>query len=226
MALSVGLRDDATFENFYPASNGLAQQATEGVAEGVGETYLYLWGEVGAGCSHLLQAACHRAAEHGRQSLYLPLEQLRDYGPELLEGLESLDLVCIDRVQEIAGDRLWEEALFHLYNRLRDAGTGLLVAADRAPRQLPIELADLASRLSWGMVFNLQVLDDDAKVAVLQARAHARGIDLSDEAALFILHRSPRQMNELFALLECLDEASLSAKRKVTIPFIKATLGW
>lgn len=228
LALSVGLRDDATFDNFYPGASGnaLALQATEGLAEGVGEPYLYLWGESGAGCSHLLQAACHRAAEHGRQSLYLPLAQVRAYGPELLQGLEGLDLVCLDQLQSVVGDPLWEEALFHCYNRLRDSGTGLLIAADRPARQLSVALADLASRLSWGVVFNLQALQDDAKVAALRLRARGRGFDLSEEMALFILHRSPRRMNELFALLDRLDQASLSAKRKITIPFIKTTLGW
>lgn len=228
LALSVGLRDDATFDNFYPAvaTNALALQATEGVAEGVGEIYAYLWGESGVGCTHLLQAACHRAAEHGRQSLYLPLEQVLEYGPELLQGLEALDLVCIDQIQQIAGDAAWEEGLFHLYNRLRDSGVGLLVAGDRPVRQLSLNLADLASRLSWGMVFHLQGLDDSAKIAALRLRAKGRGFELSEEMAQFILHRSPRRMNELFALLERLDQASLTAKRKITIPFIKATLGW
>lgn len=226
LALSVGLRDDATLGNFYPGDNPLAVRAVEELTRGRQSDGVYLWGASGSGGTHLLQAACHDAATAGRQSLYLPVEQVVEYGPAVLEGLESLDLVCIDHLQRLAGRADWEEGLFHLFNRLRDNGRGLLMAADRPPRQLPVELPDLASRLGWGLVLQLNVLDDEAKVRALQLRAGQRGFQLGDEVAQYILHRSPRQTSALFALLDRLDRASLSAKRRVTIPFIKETLGW
>ena len=226
LALSVGLRDDATLENFFSHHNDLAVQAIEGIAEGVGESFVYLWGESGAGCSHLLQAGCHQAGRYQRSAFYLPLGQFKAQGPEILDGLESLDLVCIDQLEQIVGMPEWEEALFHLFNRIRDAGHYLLIAADAAPRQLEIALPDLDSRLRWGVVLRIQALDDDGKLAALRARAYDRGIDLSEEVAQFILNRSPRQTGELFLLLDHLDQASLSAKRKVTIPFVKQLLGW
>jgi DnaA family protein len=226
LTLSVGLRDDATLENFYCHHNDLAVQAVEGIAQGVGEPFVYLWGESGAGCSHLLQAACHRAGRYQRSGFYLPLDQFKLQGPELLDGLESLDLVCIDQLQQVAGLPEWEEALFHLFNRMRDTGSDLLIAADAPPRRLQVALPDLASRLSWGMVLRIQALDDGGKLAALRARARDRGIDLSEEVAHFIFNRSPRQTSELFRLLDQLDKASLSAKRKVTIPFVKQLLDW
>ena len=226
MTLRVGLRDDATLANFYSHHNGSAVAAVTSLADGQGEPYLYLWGESGAGCSHLLQAACHQAGSRGRSAFYLPLDLLLQQGPVILEGLETLELVCIDQLHRLAGIPEWEEGLFHLYNRLREANRSLLIAANRAPRQLRLELPDLASRLSWGVVYRIEALDDSAKQAALQARAHARGIELTDEVAQFILHRSPRQTGELFELLDQLDRASLSAQRKVTIPFVKQTLGW
>lgn len=226
LTLSVGLRDDATLANFYSHHNDLAVQAVEGIAEGVGEPFVYLWGEPGAGRSHLLQAACHCAGRYQRSAFYLPLDQLKQHGPALLDGLENLDLVCIDKLQLVVGEPDWEEALFHFFNRIRDAGNNLLIAADVAPRQLSIALPDLASRLSWGVVFRLQALDDDGKLAALMARARDRGIELGDDVTQFILHRSPRQTGELFALLDRLDQASLSEQRKVTIPFVKQVLGW
>ncbi|MEH6652275.1 MAG: DnaA regulatory inactivator Hda [Motiliproteus sp.] len=225
LTLSVGLRDDATLANFYSHQNDLAVQAIEGITEGVGEPFVFLWGESGAGCSHLLQAACHSAGRNQRSAFYLPLDLLQQ-GPELLDGLDQLDLVCIDQVHRVIGDPAWEEALFHFFNRIRDAGNSLLIAADAAPRQLPIALPDLASRLSWGVVYRVHALDDDGKLAALRARAHDRGIELSDEVSQFILHRSPRQTGEIFALLDRLDQASLSEQRKVTIPFVKQILGW
>lgn len=225
LTLSVGLRDDATLANYYSHHNDLAVQAIEGLAGGADEPFVFLWGESGAGCSHLLQAACHSAGQNQRSAFYLPLDLLQQ-GPELLDGLDQLDLVCIDQIQRVIGDPVWEEALFHFFNRIRDAGNSLLIAADAAPRQLRVALPDLASRLSWGLAFRVQALDDDGKLAALRARAHDRGIELSDEVSQFILHRSPRQTGEIFALLDRLDQASLSEQRKVTIPFVKQVLGW
>ncbi len=226
LPLGIGLRDDATFDNFLVEANGLVTQAVEAVAKGSGEQYLFIWGVPGSGCSHLLQAACHVADASRRRAIYLPLDELAAHGPSLLEGLDSLDLVCIDHPEAVAGKRDWEEALFHLFNRLRDSGRSLLIAAGQSPRQLGIRLPDLASRLSWGMVVRLQALSDESKVKALQMRARARGIELGDEVAQYILHRSPRDMNRLFEVLDRLDQASLSAKRKVTIPFVKQAMGW
>ncbi|OMH25885.1 DnaA regulatory inactivator Hda [Motiliproteus sp. MSK22-1] len=227
--LSVGLRDDATFENFLTYQNLQAKQLLENISGGLTEQdnqYVYLWGISGSGCSHLLQAACNRIEEQGGQGFYLPLDGLMAYGPEVLDGLEGMALVCLDHIQAVAGDPAWEQALFHLYNRLRDNGRILVVAGNQPPRQLDIKLEDLSSRLSWGLVFQIKGLDDDAKMEALRLRARGRGIELTDEVLLFILHRSPRNMGQLFAILDRLDQASLTAKRKVTIPFIKHTLGW
>ena len=227
--LSVGLRDDATFENFLTYQNLQAKQLLESIAGGLtgqDNQYVYLWGVSGSGCSHLLQAACHRIEEKGNQGFYLPLDGLMAYGPEVLDGLEDMALVCLDHIQVVAGDPAWERALFHLYNRLRDNGRTLVIAGSHPPRQLDIKLKDLSSRLSWGLVFQIKGLDDDAKIEALRLRAHGRGIELTDEVLFFILHRSPRNMGQLFTILDRLDQASLTAKRKVTIPFIKDTLGW
>src|SRR5690554_132200 len=119
LTLAVSLRDDARFANFHPANNqhivhALRQQLAED-----GEPFIYLWGTTGVGCSHLLQAACHYAEGLGFQSVYLPLEELADYGPEVLDGMDNLPLVAIDQLEAVIGNPAWEEGLFHLFNRLR-----------------------------------------------------------------------------------------------------------
>lgn len=229
LPLGVRLRDDATFANYYPAANPVALGYVERLCEadaGWAESLIYLWGATGAGRSHLLQAACLRFEQRGEQSVYLPLAELVEHGPLLLEGLEQCALVCLDDVQAVAGRADWEEALFHLFNRLRDAGSCLLLAADAAPRELPVKLADLSSRLSLALVFQLQLLSDEDKLRALQLRASRRGLQLPDDVARFILTRGSRSMSDLFALLERLDQASLQAQRKLTIPFLKEVLDW
>ncbi|GAB2718700.1 DnaA regulatory inactivator Hda [Halomonas garicola] len=227
LPLGVGLRDDATFDNYYPGPRNatLVEQLTR-QPEPDGEPYLYLWGAPGTGRSHLLQAACHQASDQGARALYLPLEDLGHFPPLMLEDIERLDLVAIDDLECVIGRKRWEEGLFHAFNRLRDAGKRLVIAASAAPRQLPVLLPDLASRLTWGMTYHLQPLDDDGRLAALKLRAEVRGMALPDDVARYIMHRGPRALSELCRALETLDRASLSAKRKLTIPFVKQALGW
>lgn len=226
LPLGVGLRDDATFANYFPGPNAsLVSHLMHQLDEG-GELFLYIWGGEGVGRSHLLQAACHAATDRGYRALYLPLDDLGHFPPLMLEDIDRLDLVVIDDLERVVGRRRWEEALFHAFNRLRDKGKRLVVTADAAPRQLPVQLPDLASRLTWGVTFHVQSLDDAGRQAALQLRAHARGLQLTDEVTRYILHRGPRRIDALFEILEALDHASLSAQRRLTIPFVKQALGW
>lgn len=226
LPLAVQLRDDATFDNYFVADNGLLlAQLRQQLIDG--ERYLYLFGTAGSGCSHLLQAACHQADQLGLTSVYIPLSELVDYPPEqLFEGLENLSLVCIDDVQHVIGDAHWEQQLFHLFNRLVDAEVKLLIAANCAVRELPIDLPDLASRLSWGAVHHIKPLNDEQRIDALQFRASRRGLELSNEVAQFIYHRCQRDTEALLNVLETLDRESLKEQRRLTIPFIKTIMAW
>ncbi|MDY7218986.1 DnaA regulatory inactivator Hda [Denitrificimonas sp. JX-1] len=229
LSLSMRLRDDATFANFYPGANAVTVGYVEHACEAEDQwmdSVLYLWGPPGVGRSHLLQAACLRVEERGGRALYLPLGELSQYGPQLLDNVEFCDLVCLDDIQAVMGQAHWEEALFHAFNRLRDSGRQLLIAADAAPRKLSVKLPDLQSRLSLALVFQLHELSDDDKLRALQLRASRRGLRLSDDVGRFLLARSVRSMTVLFDTLEQLDHASLQAQRKLTIPFLKEALGW
>lgn len=185
---------------------------------------VYLWGARGSGRSHLLQAACQLAGQHRHRVAYLPLAQLAEHGPALLEGLDTFEFVALDDVHTIAGQRDWEQALFVLYNRIRDAGRALLIAADSSPRGLTLDLPDLISRLSAGDIFHLQSLADDGKREALVRRAASRGIELPDEVAVYLLRRTVRDMTGLMAWLDHLDQAQLAAQRRLSIPFVKRLL--
>jgi len=221
LPLGIGLKDAATFDNFYTAGNELVIEALQ---QGT-DRMLYLWGPPGCGKSHLLQALCHATAANGQSPVYLPLQELMALAPELLEGLEQQVLIAIDDIQVIAGMPQWEEALFHLYNRVRDHGHRLVVSATVAPAGLALTLPDLASRLGWGPVFQLAFLTDTDKQAALQMRARRRGLEMGDEVAEYLLRRCPRDMDSLFSLLNQLDRASLAAQRRLTIPFVREVLG-
>lgn len=154
------------------------------------------------------------------------MDELVHYGPEVFDNLEQCELVCLDDLHALAGRPEWEEGLFHLFNRLRDAGRKLLLSASKSPRELGVKLPDLKSRLTLALVFQLHALSDEDKLRALQLRASRRGLHLTDEVGRFILTRGPRSMNLLFDLLDILDQASLQAQRKLTIPFLKEIFGW
>jgi DnaA family protein len=227
--LGLRLNEEATFDNYYVMpSNSQLVAVLQDLAGKQGENcFVYLYGEQGTGRSHLLQAVCHDAQEQGQSAIYLSLDELAGLPPaDVLENLETCDVICIDRLDAICGNPDWEEQLFHLYNRVREAGVRLLVATDMAPRILPVQLADLQSRLSWGEIYQLDSLGDDDKLKMLQIRAQRRGIEMPDEVAQYILQRSSRKTGELVNLLERLDRESLSAKRRLTIPFVREFCGW
>jgi DnaA family protein len=229
LPLSVKLNDEATLSNFFIGPNGQAVMAVEALADpqiSPADFSLYLWGSAGSGRSHLLQAACHSMAEAGGLSMYLPLVDVVEHGPALLEGMEDVDLLCLDGLDALTGNALWEEALFHVYNRLREQGGRLLMTASASPRAMSFSLPDLVSRLGWGLVFQLQALDDQNKQEALKLRAERRGLQLPDEVARFMLSRGARGMGELFAVLETLDHASLQAQHRLTIPFVKRIMRW
>lgn len=217
LPLHIGLRDSATFANYYPGPNAQLLHCLEQGSE----PFVYLWGAAGSGKSHLLQAACHDATEAGVGAVYLPLAELGQLTPELLEGLEQMGLVCIEGVETVATNAEWESALFHLYNRVREHGGRLYVAGDAPPAGLGLDLPDLVSRLSWGPVFQLVPLSDEDKLAALRLRARHRGMALPYEVAAYLLKHASRDLHSLFELLEQLDKASLAAKRKLTIPFVR-----
>ncbi len=230
LSLQVHLEDDATFANFYAPPNHANAQIVTALQQSLlpmGEHFLFLSAAVGSGVTHLLQATCNYAELQGRSVQYLPLDEFANLPPEpLLERLESVQLVCLDNVQAVMGLPQWERALFRFYNMMRDLGHVLVMGADCGPRELPVQLPDLQSRFCWGLAFQVRPLDDEGKRLALQARARARGLELSEEVAQFIMHRAPRNMQELFSVLQRLDQVSLAEQRRLTIPFIKQTLGY
>ncbi|WP_075181444.1 DnaA inactivator Hda [Pantoea sp. 1.19] len=225
LSLPLFLPDDETFASFWPGDNAALLAALHAALTQEHGSYLYFWSREGGGRSHLLHAACAALSARGDAVGYVPLDKRTWFVPDVLEGMEQLSLICIDNIECIAGDAPWELAIFDLYNRILETGkTRLLITADRPPRQLNLGLPDLASRLDWGQIYRLQPLSDEDKLQALKLRAGQRGFELPDDVGRFLLKRLDREMRTLFETLDQLDKASISAQRKLTIPFVKDTL--
>ena len=228
LALNVRLRDASSFENFHNGCNHEAVARLEAFArvdpEAPSPAFgIYVWGERGAGKTHLIEAVYRVALIPGQEPIVLPLAERGALAPELLNELEieKGTLVCVDDVEAVAGERAWETAVLGLYERLRMQGGRLLVTGATAPLRLGLQLPDLATRLAALLVYPLQGLTDDEKISALCQRAQRRGLDMSDEVARYLLQRYPRDMHSLFALLDKLDSATLAAQRRLTIPFVR-----
>lgn len=225
LTLPIHQLDDETLDNFYADNNQLLLNSLHKNFEQLQQPIFYLWGEKGCGKSHILKGSINYFLQRQRPALYVPLSKSRYFSPAVLDNLEYQDLICLDDLQAVIGDDEWELAIFDLINRLRETGNALLlISADQSPNSLPIRLPDLASRLSWGEVYQMTSLSEMQMVAVLKQNAYARGIELPDESAMFLLKRLDRDMTTLFSALQKLDKASLQAQRKLTIPFVKEIL--
>mgnify|MGYP005986309891 CR=1 FL=1 len=230
LALSVQLPDDEVFGSYLSESNSsVVSQLMLFVENNVQSqtnqaNCFYLFGLTGIGKSHLLHASSAYAAQLGKTSVCLSCAELLELSVDVLDGLEQIDFICLDDIQLLGGNKLWQQAVFDLYNRVLEQNNSVLISGNQSVGQLGLTLPDLTSRLSWGLTEQLKQLSDDDKVAALQFRALKRGLMLSDDAANFLLNRLSREMANLIASLDILDKASIREQRKITIPFIKAVL--
>jgi DnaA-homolog protein len=224
LPLKVGLRDSSIFASYYPGRNALVVETLRALRPEAHRPAVWLYGTVGTGKTHLLQALCARAGEAGQPAAYLPLERLWEKGPEVLAGCSAMTWVCLDDVARVAGHDDWERAIFALYTELQDSGGRLVVTAASLPISAGFRLKDLASRFGGGTILKLQPLDDHEQIEALRQRAGQRGLELPDETAVFLLNRLPRDMHSLCAFLDTLDEAALIAQRRLTVPFVSTVL--
>jgi DnaA family protein len=212
-----------TLTNFIVCRNPKALRAVEALCDAKAADSLYLWGK-SCGKTHLLLAALDAVERRGEAAVYLPMHEIVALSPACLDDFVAGDLVCIDDIEQIAGKPAWEEALFHLYNRTRDRNGRLLLSGNTSLSRLGIRLPDLQSRLSWGASYRLHQLDDEGRRELLLQLSRERGMEMTGDAVDYLLRRYSRDIRALVALMDELDRRSLSAKQKLTIPFLRQSL--
>ena len=187
-----------SLDNFVAGRNAEALfQLNRTLLENDDARFIYLWGESGCGKTHLIEA-CNTLA----QSL-------------------GLNMIGVDDVHLLAADE--QIALFDLYNQLRESGGMLVVSGNAAPSQMGLR-DDLATRLAWGLSYQLHPLSDEEKTQALKNHATARGMKLPDEVLDYCLRHLRRDMPSLIATIDALDEWSLTSKRAVTLPLLRQLL--
>jgi DnaA family protein len=217
-----------TFDNFVVGDNAeLVARLRAGAADGNADRFIYLWGAAGSGRTHLLRAAIDAGA--GAAALPGRYMDLRapdgPLGIELLadQGGRRLARVVLDNVDAI--DTGGQQRLFNLYNTLRAERPDcmMVVAGSQPPSALPLR-ADLITRLSWGLTYEVHALTDAQKAAALGRHAGTRGLIIGDEVFEWLLQTLPRDMRTLLAVIDALDRYSLAAKRAITLPLAREWL--
>jgi DnaA family protein len=223
--LPLALRDppDQRFETSVAAPAGALAQL-RALAQVANADWLYLAGPAGVGKTHLALAVCAAAEAVGRRAAFLPLKAASGRLQGVLDAFHG-DVIALDGLDAIAGMRDDEIALFDFHNRARNDGITVLYTAQATPDGLALSLPDLRSRLGQCTRITLSPLDDEGRREVLRERAQRRGLVLDDPALDWLLRRVDRDLASLTALLDRLDRASLAAQRRITVPFLRQTLG-
>ena len=224
LPLHFEFRVNQTFDDFFPGSNLEVINHLKKSIEGNGERLIFLWGQSGQGKSHLLQACCHQAQSQQLSSFYFAFSAFELPDSVILSGLDKLDIICFDNIQHIAGNPIWEQAFFNFFNLHRDQDHTLILSASCPPNKIAIQLPDLKTRLNWGLTLKIQPLCDNDRITALIFKADQMGFEISQQAGRFLLTHYDRDLSFLWSLLTKLDRASLAAKRKLTIPFLKQIL--
>ncbi|MCK4843292.1 MAG: DnaA regulatory inactivator Hda [Methylococcales bacterium] len=208
-----------SFNTFYSGNNEEAINHLQHIFSS-NELLIFLWGEAGTGKTHLLQATT-QLNHPNKISFYYCFTANDLPDPEMLDSLETYDLVCLDNIDQIAENTAWEQAFFNFFNMHRDNNKQLVLSAPCPPKFLSFQLPDLKTRMSWGLTQKLNTLTDDQLLNALIYKANDLGFKIPIHVGNFLMTHYAQDLPSIWQLLDKIDQATLAAQRKLTIPFLK-----
>ena len=218
--LDVSLSEYMTFETFYLGPNKFVVDSLRDEKNQL----IWLAGLEGFGKTHLLHAFLNSHEHENKKVLYLPMSESQDFTPDILDNLAQYDLVAIDDIENIIGDMTWEEQLLKFYEDSYSTRNKILITANDTPKGLNFLLPDLSSRFNLALIERLRPMNEDEMIKAILIHSKARGFDLPEDSAKYLINRVPRDVSVLVDMIKLLDYESLSMQRKLTIPFIKTVL--
>lgn len=207
-----------SLDNFIPEGNTELLHVLKNLAIGRQQNrFYYLWGKTGSGKSHLLRAVVHAFLQRKHKAVYIDCSQANDF---ILDP--DWDCVLVDNVEQL--DNSTQIELFNLYNQIYEDGHATFLASGPKP---PVQLAlrqDLATRLGWGLVYQVYELTDEKKTEVMKNYAARCGFELPREICNYLLKHERRDLPFLIGLVDALGRLSLIKQRPVTLPLLRELL--
>jgi chromosomal replication initiator protein len=219
------------------SSNQFAHAATQAVAENPARAYnpLFIYGGVGLGKTHLLNAIGNHALNHKRLTkiVYVSSEQFTnevinsiryDRMGDFRNRYRNIDMLLVDDIQFIAGKERTQEEFFHTFNTLYESQKQIVITSDLFPKEMPTIEERLRSRFEWGLIADIQPPDLETKIAILKRKAETEKMPLNDEVALFLASNIQTNIRELEGSLIRLGAFSSLTGQEVTIELAKTVL--
>jgi len=227
-----------TFANFVVgASNQFAHAASKAVANQPGDHYnpLFIYGGVGLGKTHLVNAIGHQVLDANGEArvAYLSSESFmneliaalrRDRMDDFKSRFRRIDVLIVDDVQFLAGRERTQEEFFHTFNSLYDSHHQIVLTSDKFPKEIPDLEERLRNRFEWGLIADIQPPDVETRVAILEKKAEIEGIELPQEVAIFLATNIDSNVRELEGSLTRLGAFASLNKCPITVEFAREVL--
>lgn len=225
LPLAVHLRPDAKLSSLYVEPNRWFVDWLQSEWPSSRIPFCWLDAEPGSGLSHVIQAIAQQGEQLGQSVFYVSFAQAHQLSSEVLADLAGFDLLCLDDLDCIAGQPEWDLALLHCFNEMQAQQKQLVVGSHQALATLkPQMLPDLWSRMSSGLVVHWR--RPEYWITAIEHVVQAQGMLMGAAARQYFAARAPRDWAQVMMLVNTLDQAALSAQRRITIPFIRQVLDW
>ena len=207
-----------TFENYYSNNDSNTQ-----IAEEIKNIFsnknnqIYIWGEKFTGKSHLLYSANNHFSSIEKKCIYLPMKDYKLFDPEIINNFCDYDLICIDDIDFIFGIKDWEYSFFKMINKALDNSKKIIYTSSSSLVENKINLKDLHSRLSWGLVYRINNPDDHIKEKILNKIIHEKEYNISLDVCRYLLNRKDRDLVSLIKIIHKVGYYSLSTNKKISI---------
>lgn len=207
-----------TFENYY-SNNDSNTQISEDIKNIFSNknNQIYIWGEKFTGKSHLLYSANNHFSSIEKKCIYLPMKDYKLFDPEIINNFCDYDLICIDDIDFIFGIKDWEYSFFKMINKALDNSKKIIYTSSSSLVENKINLKDLHSRLSWGLVYRINNPDDHIKEKILNKIIHEKEYNISLDVCRYLLNRKDRDLVSLIKIIHKVGYYSLSTNKKISI---------